>query len=82
MPIIYCRMVKHVQMSNRYLIKMNQYKSDINLKIDIDDDDTDYTTIQYKIVKIPTIILIENGKIINYINEQITEDKLDTVMII
>ena len=61
--------------------KMNQYKSDINFKkIDIDDDDTDYTTIQYKIVKIPTIILIENGQIMKYINEQIKEYKLYTVM--
>lgn len=58
--------------------KMNQHKSNINFKkINIDYEDTDYTTIQYKIVKIPTIILIENDKIINYINEQITEDKLD-----
>lgn len=61
--------------------KMNEYKSNINFKkINIDYEDTDYTTIQYKIVKIPTIILIENGKIINYINEQITEDKLDTAI--
>lgn len=61
--------------------KMNQYKSHINFKqINIDDEDTDYTTIQYKIIKIPTIILIENGKITNYINEHITEDTLDTAI--
>lgn len=55
-----------------------QYKSTINFKkINVDDECTDYTTVQYKIVKIPTIILIENGKIINYINEKITEDTLN-----
>ena len=46
-------------------------------KINVDDECTDYTTVQYKIVKIPTIILIKNGKIINYINEKITEETLN-----
>lgn len=55
-----------------------QYKSTINFKkINVDDECTDYTTVQYKIVKIPTIILIKNGKIINYINEKITEETLN-----
>ena len=59
-----------------------QYNSTINFKkINVDDDCTDYTTVQYKIVKIPTIILIENGKIINYINEKITEDALNKAII-
>jgi len=62
--------------------KNRQYNSAINFKkINIDDEDTDYTTIQYKIVKIPTIILVENGKITNYINEKITEDTLNKAII-
>ena len=43
-------------------------------KINIDDEKSDYITIQYKIVKIPTIIIIVEGKIKNYINEHITQD--------
>ena len=44
--------------------KYHKYKSTVNFKkINVDDEDTDYTTIQYKIVKIPTIIIIEDGKI-------------------
>jgi thioredoxin-like negative regulator of GroEL len=58
--------------------KYHKYKSTVNFKkINVDDEDTDYTTIQYKIVKIPTIIIIEDGKITDYINEKITEDTLD-----
>jgi len=55
-----------------------QYNSTINFKkINVDDENIEHTTIQYKIIKIPTLILIENGKIIKYINDKITEETFD-----
>jgi thiol-disulfide isomerase/thioredoxin len=55
--------------------KKKQYESTaIFKKINIDDEDADYITIQYKIIKIPTIVIIVEGKSYNYINEEIKDD--------
>ena len=43
-------------------------------KFNVDDKNSDHITIQYKIIKIPTIIIMVNGKIKNYINDHITEE--------
>ena len=54
-----------------------KFQSKVNFKkILVDDEDADCFTIQYKIIKIPTIVIIANGKKINYINEEINEDIL------
>jgi thioredoxin 1 len=47
---------------------------------DVDEDDNDNIAIQYKIVKIPTIIVIINGKVANCINEHLTNDNLDKII--
>jgi thioredoxin 1 len=47
---------------------------------DVDEDENDKIAIQYKITKIPTIIVIKNGKVINHINEHITEDSFDVII--
>lgn len=58
--------------------KKKQYESTINFKkVNIDDEDADYITIQYKIIKIPTVVLIVEGKSYNYINEEIKDDIFD-----
>ena len=58
--------------------KKKQFQSKINFKkINVDDDDADCATIQCKIVKIPTLVIINNGKKTNYINEEITEEIFD-----
>jgi thioredoxin-like negative regulator of GroEL len=55
--------------------KKKQYESTVNFKkVNIDDEDADYITIQYKIIKIPTIVIIVEGKSYNYINEEIKDD--------
>ena len=55
--------------------KKKQYEPTINFKkVNIDDEDADYITIQYKIIKIPTVVLIVEGKSYNYINEEIKDD--------
>jgi thioredoxin-like negative regulator of GroEL len=61
--------------------KSLQLKSQVNFKkINVDDEDTDYITIQYKIVSVPTIVIISDGKITNYINDKITEDILNNAI--
>jgi thioredoxin-like negative regulator of GroEL len=47
---------------------------------DIDEDENDQIAIQYKIVKIPTIIVIINGKIVNCIDEHLSDQHLDIVI--
>ena len=43
-------------------------------KINVDSENADSKTIKHKIIKIPTLVIIKNGKSKNYINEEITED--------
>ena len=50
-------------------------------KIDVDDESSDLFTIEYKIVKIPTIVIIANGKVKKYINEQITHELFNETII-
>jgi len=47
---------------------------------DIDEDENDQIAIQYKIVKIPTIIVIINGQIVNCIDEHLSDQHLDIVI--
>ena len=42
-------------------------------KINVDSENADCKTIKHKIIKIPTLVIIKNGKSKNYINEEITE---------
>lgn len=50
------------------------------LKFDIDEDENDQIAVQYKILKIPTIIVIINGRIANHINDHLDDKNLDTVI--
>ena len=43
-------------------------------KINVDNENADSKTIKHKIIKIPTLVIIKNGKSKNYINEEITEN--------
>jgi thiol-disulfide isomerase/thioredoxin len=43
-------------------------------KINVDSENADCKTIKHKIIKIPTLVIIKNGKSKNYINEEITEN--------
>lgn len=57
------------------------FKDVANFKtFDIDDNENDQIAIQYKITKIPTIIVINNGKVINCINEHLNETNLDIIL--
>ena len=50
------------------------------LKFDIDEDENDQIAVQYKILKIPTIIVIINGRIANHINDYLDDKNLDIVI--
>jgi thiol-disulfide isomerase/thioredoxin len=50
-------------------------------KIDVDDESSDSFTIEYKILKIPTIVIIAKGKVKKYINEQITHELFDEAIL-
>ena len=59
----------------------DMFKDRANFEIvDIDEDENDQIVIQYKIVKIPTIIVIINGKIVNCIDEHLNDQNLDIVI--
>ena len=49
-------------------------------KFDIDEDENDQIAVQYKIVKIPTIIVIINGTIVNCVNEHLNPQNLDVII--
>ena len=58
------------EMNSLFEEKSIQFKTKANFKkINVDDKQSDPITIQYKIVKIPTIIIIVKGKIKKYINK-------------
>ena len=61
------------QLIEPFFVERGEIFGDVaNFKtFDIDDDENDQIAIQYKITQIPTIIVINNGKIVNYINEQL-----------
>jgi thiol-disulfide isomerase/thioredoxin len=50
------------------------------LKFDIDEDENDQIAVQYKILKIPTIIVIINNRIANHINDHLNDKNLDIII--
>jgi len=55
-------------------------KANFNI-FDIDEDENDQIATQYKIAKIPTIIVIINGKIVNFIDSShLNDQNLDMII--
>ena len=61
--------------------KYKKLKSDIFLKkLDVDDEMLEPITLQYKIVSIPTLIILSYGETPKYITENVTKNKFDEII--